>query len=219
MESSFAKVEKGRSVNDTSLSAPEVSCRSLSKSFGDKLVLDDLTINFEAGCVTAVMGPSGEGKTTLARIIAGLETADEGVTEFSEPARISFLFQEDRLLPWLNIYDNIALAKGGAECSARVRALAERLEIGDTLWQLPAALSGGMKHRAALARTFNADSNLLILDEPFRGLDEALKERIVNKLWESETAGKTVILITHNKDDAAKLGTMFSSVITSQNGD
>jgi len=199
--------------------APAVVCRNVSKSFDDKLVLDDLTMTFEAGCVTAVMGPSGEGKTTLARIIAGLETADEGVTEFSEPARISFLFQEDRLLPWLNIYDNIALSMGGAECSARVRALAERLEIGDTLWQLPAALSGGMKHRAALARTFNADSNLLILDEPFRGLDEALKERIVNKLWESETAGKTVILITHNKEDAAKLGTMFSSVITSQNAD
>ena len=220
-----SKVERGTApdVDETGIAsvdgAPAVVCRNVSKTFDDKLVLDDLTITFEAGCVTAVMGPSGEGKTTLARIIAGLETADEGVTEFSEPARISFLFQEDRLLPWLNIYDNIALSKDGAECSARVRALAERLEIGDTLWQLPAALSGGMKHRAALARTFNADSNLLILDEPFRGLDEALKERIVNKLWESETAGKTVILITHNKDDAAKLGTMFSSVITSQNAD
>ncbi|MBQ1228280.1 MAG: ATP-binding cassette domain-containing protein, partial [Firmicutes bacterium] len=81
-----------------------------------------------------------------------------------------------------------------------------RLEISDTLCQLPAALSGGMKHRAALARTFNADSNLIILDEPFRGLDGALKERIVNKLWDDETADKTVILITHSPDDAEKLG-------------
>ena len=163
-------------------------------------------MSFESGKVTAIMGPSGEGKTTLARIIAGLDTADSGQVEFSEPAGVSFLFQEDRLLPWLNIYDNIALAQGGAECSARVRALAERLEISDTLWQLPVALSGGMKHRAALARTFNADSNLIILDEPFRGLDGALKERIVNKLWDDETADKTVILITHSPDDAEKLG-------------
>ena len=186
--------------------APEVLCRNVSKSFDNKLVLDDVTMSFRSGKVTAIMGPSGEGKTTLARIISGLETADSGQVEFSVPAGVSFLFQEDRLLPWLNIYDNIALAQGGAECSARVRALAERLEISDTLWQLPVALSGGMKHRAALARTFNADSNLIILDEPFRGLDGALKERIVNKLWDDETADKTVILITHSPDDAEKLG-------------
>lgn len=195
-------------------SAPVVACRNVSKTFDNKLVLDDVNITFDNSKVTAVMGPSGEGKTTLARIIAGLETADDGAVGFSEHARISFLFQEDRLLPWLNIYDNIALAMGGAECSARIRALAERLEIGDTLWQLPAALSGGMKHRAALARTFNADSNLLILDEPFRGLDEALKDRIVNKLWEDETAGKTVILITHNPDDAQKLGDVYVEIGT-----
>jgi len=218
-----SKVEKGRdgiaAAGSTTEgnAAPSVLCRNLSKSFDDKLVLDDVTMNFEAGRVTAIMGPSGEGKTTLARIIAGLEKADEGETEFTADAKISFLFQEDRLLPWLNIYDNIALSMGGAECSARVRALAERLEISDTLWQLPAALSGGMKHRAALARTFNADSNLLILDEPFRGLDEALKERIVNKLWEDETAGKTVILITHNPDDAQKLAHVYVEIGTKHN--
>ncbi|MBQ4649096.1 MAG: ATP-binding cassette domain-containing protein [Firmicutes bacterium] len=207
-----SKVERGRSVNDTSLSAPEVSCHSLSKSFGGKLVLDDVNVTFGEGKVTAVMGPSGEGKTTLARIIAGLETADGGQVEFSDEAVVSFLFQEDRLLPWLNIYDNIVLSVGGAECSARVRTLAERLEISDTLWQLPAALSGGMRHRAALARTFLAECNLLILDEPFRGLDDALKERIVNKLWEIETAGKTVILITHNQDDVEKLGDVVAKL-------
>ena len=176
------------------------------------MVLDDVNVTFGEGKVTAVMGPSGEGKTTLARIIAGLETADGGQVEFSDEAVVSFLFQEDRLLPWLNIYDNIVLSVGGAECSARVRTLAERLEISDTLWQLPAALSGGMRHRAALARTFLAECNLLILDEPFRGLDDALKERIVNKLWEIETAGKTVILITHNQDDVEKLGDVVAKL-------
>ena len=190
---------------DYAAAAPSVQCANLSKSFENKLALDDFNISFPAGKVTALMGPSGQGKTTLARIISSLETADGGKVNFSERSKISFLFQEDRLLPWLNIYDNIALAQGGAECSARIRALAEHLEIEDMLWQLPAALSGGMKHRAALARTFIADSNLLILDEPFRGLDEKLKGRIVNRLWEAETAGKTVILITHNPEDAEKL--------------
>ena len=194
--------------------AVSVACRNLSKTFDDKLVLDDMNMTFESGKVTAIMGPSGEGKTTLARIIAGLETADSGQVDFSESASVSFLFQEDRLIPWLNIYDNIALAQGGAECSARVRALAEGLEIADTLWQLPAALSGGMKHRVALARTFNTDSNLLILDEPFRGLDEGLKERIVDRLWEQETAGKTVILITHNPEDAKRLGNVTIKEVT-----
>ena len=203
-------VSTGKHATKEAVAIPvTVECQNLSKSFDNKLVLDDVTMSFQSGKATAIMGPSGEGKTTLARIIAGLETADSGRVDFSEPARVSFLFQEDRLLPWLNIYDNIALAQGGAECSARVRALAERLEISDTLWQLPAALSGGMKHRAALARAFAADAGLLILDEPFRGLDEELKERIVNRLWKEETAEKTVILITHSPDDAAELVDMI----------
>ena len=183
-----------------------VNAEHLVKAFENKSVLDDVSLTFEAGKVTAVMGPSGQGKTTLARIIAGLETADSGRvlcdgTDSSVAGEIAFLFQEDRLLPWLNIYDNIAIGGGNA---GRIKELAEELEIGTELWKLPDELSGGQRHRAALARTFAADTPLMILDEPFRGLDGALKDRIIDRLCQVETAGKTVILITHSAEDAER---------------
>lgn len=187
-----------------------VTVEHLAKTFETKSVLDDVNLIFEAGKVTAIMGPSGQGKTTLARIIAGLENADSGkvfigtleARDGSRTGRTAFLFQEDRLLPWLNIYDNIAIGGGDVE---RIKELAEQLEIGTELWKLPAELSGGQRHRAALARTFAADSPLMILDEPFRGLDDALKDRIIDRLWERVTTGKTVILITHSAEDAGTL--------------
>ena len=190
--------------------APQIEICHLTKTFEDKSVLDDVSLTFEAGKVTAVMGPSGQGKTTLARIIAGLEKADSGkilvgpseAGDGSRTWRTAFLFQEDRLLPWLNIYDNIAI--GGGD-SNRIKELARQLEIETELWKLADALSGGQRHRVALARTFAADAPLVILDEPFRGLDSALKDRIVDRLWHSETVGKTVLLITHNAEDAESL--------------
>lgn len=105
-------------------------------------------------------------------------------------------------MPWLNIYDNIAI--GGGD-SNRIKELARQLEIETELWKLPDELSGGQRHRAALARTFAADTPLMILDEPFRGLDAALKDRIIERLWSRETEGRTVILITHSKSDARQL--------------
>ena len=190
--------------------APDIKVFNITKSFEEKTVLDHISMAFEGGKVTAVMGPSGQGKTTLARIIAGLETADSGCVlidslktgDGSGAGRTAFLFQEDRLLPWLNVYDNIAL---GCRDGNRIKGLAEQLEIEDELWKLPEELSGGQRHRAALARAFAADAPLLILDEPFRGLDTALKGRIIDRLWQQETAGKTVILITHSAEDAERL--------------
>lgn len=190
--------------------APDLRVCNITKSFEGKTVLDDVSMAFEEGKVTAVMGPSGQGKTTMARIIAGLETADSGCVlidglktgDGSGAGRTAFLFQEDRLMPWLNVYDNIAL---GCRDGNRIKELAEQLEIEGELWKLPDELSGGQCHRAALARTFAADAPLLILDEPFRGLDTALKDRIIDRLWNRQTSGKTVILITHNAEDAERL--------------
>ena len=166
-------------------------------------------MKMEAGCVTVVMGPSGEGKTTLARITAGLEKADIGKVTADCPVRIAMLFQEDRLIPWLNVYDNMALSllRNGIPHKSdkkedMVVKMAQELEISDALWKLPDQLSGGMKHRVAMGRTFLADANLMILDEPMRGLDIQLKKRIMDRLWKKSISGKTVLVITHSREDA-----------------
>ncbi|MCQ2546899.1 MAG: ATP-binding cassette domain-containing protein [Clostridia bacterium] len=198
-----AKADEGTVATATQ----EIALKNVSKSFDEKCVLSGLKLVVVKGEITALMGPSGRGKTTIARILAGLESADSG--EVSAPANVSVLFQEDRLLPWLNVRDNIALAglgRGtGKDADERIKALAEGLEIEETLSMLPSELSGGMKHRAALARTFFADGEMMILDEPFRGLDAQLKDRIIGKLWKQETAGRTVLLITHIPEDAGRL--------------
>ena len=198
--------------SDCPATAPRIEVCGLTKTFEDKYVLDNVNMVLEAGKVTSLMGPSGQGKTTLARIIAGLETADSGDIlmggresfDDSYACRTAFLFQEDRLLPWLNIYDNIALGSKGAD-SEIIKNLARQLEIETELWKIPDELSGGQRHRAALARTLAADAPLMILDEPFRGLDIALKGRIIDRLWTSGTAGRTVLLITHSEEDAESL--------------
>ena len=198
--------------SDCPSAAPRIEVCGLTKTFEDKYVLDNVNMVLEAGKVTSLMGPSGQGKTTLARIIVGLETADSGDIlmggresfDDSYACRTAFLFQEDRLLPWLNIYDNIALGSKGAD-SEIIKNLARQLEIETELWKLPDELSGGQRHRAALARTFAADASLIILDEPFRGLDGALKDRLIDRLWQSETACRTVLLITHIEEDAESL--------------
>lgn len=202
-------------TNPTLQMPPTVSLCSVCKKYGDKSVLDDFTFDFKEGRITALMGPSGQGKTTVARILAMVENMDDGHIEYSGSHKISYLFQEDRLVPWLNVYDNLALGlvrENKSPNSDMILDMAKSLEIEDVLWQLPAALSGGMSHRVAIGRTFLADSNLMILDEPFRGLDETLKKRIIERLWKKETEGKTVILITHNSEDADRLADVKASL-------
>ena len=189
-------------------SAPTLKLTNVSKSFGDKQVLKEVETFVGAGSKIGIVGPSGQGKTTLARIIAGLEKADCGNIDFSDVIKVSYLFQEDRLLPWLNVYDNLVLAIS-SNCDltkSKVLEMAEMLEIEDSLWKMPDELSGGMRHRVAIGRTFLANSNLMILDEPFRGLDEELKVRIVNRLWKKETKNRTVLVISHSKEDMELLG-------------
>ena len=118
------------------------------------------------------------------------------------------IFQEDRLLPWLNTFDNMALSviNEGNAAKEGVKRMAEVLEISDALWKLPEELSGGMRHRTALGRTFLADASLVLLDEPFRGLDIELKNRIIDRIWKEATNHKTVIMVTHSQEDAKELG-------------
>lgn len=200
---SEAKVRRNISTNNMDCGA-KVQLKNISKSFGDKSVLDNGTFEIKENSVNVIVGPSGIGKTTLARIIAGLETQDSGeIIEFK--AQISYLFQEDRLLPWLNVRDNMALGMRNT-VDEKIETMAKALELEGVLGNIPDELSGGQKHRVSLGRAFLAEANLLILDEPFRGLHGKLINKIIEELWVEAVKNKTVILITHDMNLAKKLG-------------
>jgi len=201
---------------ESSKEAPKIEIKNLSKRFDNKEVFRNYYLTLEGNKITAIMGPSGAGKTTLLRIISGLTTADSGtVTESGlvasgkTRARISYQFQEDRLLPWLNIYDNLALVLKGKIREDRIdliiKEALDRMELSSELSKLPDQLSGGMRQRVSMARALAYPAGLLLMDEPLKGLDEALKNRIIEDSWKQYTDGKTVILVTHDSGDAARL--------------
>lgn len=173
---------------------------SVIKKYGDKVVLNGFSIKLEPAEVTALMGPSGAGKTTIARIISGLETVDAGTVKVE--GSVAYLFQEDRLLPWLNVYDNLAMVCTDEE---KIKAALKSVGLESEMWKLPSELSGGMSHRVAMARAFIYNAGLLIADEPFRGLDKETRKYIIENAWKPGVAGKTVLLITHSDSDASEL--------------
>ena len=207
----YSKVARlSDNATETALEPGSVTLNNVSKSYGDKAVLNNFSLDLEPGKVTAIMGPSGRGKTTIARILSGLETADTG--EVSAPSKIAYLFQEDRLIPWLNVYDNLAIVMDknampgswsvSGELSEAIHNILKAVDLDEEAWILPGELSGGMSYRVAMARAFIYDANFLIADEPFRGLDAATKKMVIDKLWRPGIAGRTVLLITHSDEDA-----------------
>ncbi len=182
-----------------------VTLKNITLSFKDgksvKTVLNDLSLSLPEGKTIVVMGPSGCGKTTLLRVIAGLELPDTGnVTR--ETDSISYLFQDTALLPWLTAAENVnlVLADKKETLNKAVEWLA-RVELSGDANTYPAALSGGMRQRVALARALSTDAELLLLDEPFRGMDEELHIKM-RELIRSCRQGKTTILVTHDATDA-----------------
>ena len=166
--------------------------------YADKLVLDRFSLDIGSG-VTCLSGPSGCGKTTLLRVAAGLLIPDEG-TVTGRPSRISFMFQEDRLFPWLTALENIELV-----CRDRDKALRclEAVELGSEAGSLPSSLSGGMKRRVALARALAFECGLLLLDEPFKGMDPDLTRRLIPLITSLDVP---VIAATHSEEELALLG-------------
>jgi NitT/TauT family transport system ATP-binding protein len=182
-----------------------VTLQNVTLSYKDgkttKTVLEDITLDIPVGKTTVVMGPSGCGKTTLLRIIAGLESPDTGnVTRETES--ISYLFQDTALFPWLTAAENVNLVLSDSKETIRtaVEWLA-RVDLADEANTYPASLSGGMRQRVALARALSTDAELLLLDEPFRGMDEDLHAKM-RELIRSSRQGKTTILVTHDAADA-----------------
>lgn len=183
---------------------------NVSKSFNNLEILKDFNISFKKNKITCLFGPSGVGKTTIANIVANLIEIDNGSVKGTEDAVYSYVFQEPRLLEWYSVYDNIDFVlKNVYDNENRVNIInnyINMVELTDYKNYKPKELSGGMAQRVSLARAFAFPSNVLILDEPFKGLDIKLKREMIllfKKLWNKSK--RTVIFITHDVDEAVTL--------------
>lgn len=183
------------------------------KSYGNKKVLDGITLDIEEGKVTAILGESGSGKSTLLNIIAGKikDFKGEIIFEAENKNGMSYIFQEDTLIPWKTVYDNLefVLKKkiSKEEISLRIKKYLEMVGLNGIEGEYPNSLSGGMKRRVGIARAFSFPSNYLFMDEPFEFLDIKIKNEIMEyfiKLQNMEN--KTVIFITHDIESAVSLG-------------
>ena len=182
-----------------------IEVHDLTVTYDGRDVLHNVTLTVPDGAHIALMGPSGCGKTTLLRVLAGLRAPDGGSVRVS-PGRMACVFQEPRLLPWRTAVENVnAVLSDRAQTMPQARAWLERLELGEAAEQYPAALSGGMQQRVAIARALAYDAPVLLLDEPFRGLDAALRARVTACIA-AETQGRTLVLATHDPADADALG-------------
>lgn len=182
-----------------------IEAHDLTVTYDGRDVLHNVTLTVPDGAHIALMGPSGCGKTTLLRVLAGLRAPDGGSVRVS-PGRMACVFQTPRLLPWRTAAENVnAVLSDRAQTMPQARAWLERLELGEAAEQYPAALSGGMQQRVAIARALAYDAPVLLLDEPFRGLDAALRARVTACIA-AETQGRTLVLATHDPADADALG-------------
>jgi NitT/TauT family transport system ATP-binding protein len=197
---------------------PDVVCRGLAKTFAGGIeVVRPLDVNLTAGQTTALVGPSGCGKSTLLRLIAGLETPSAGLvtiggappSETLRGAGLSFAFQDPSLLPWRTVRGNIELALRLARKPADPDAIDNLIELvglDGFAETRPAALSGGMRQRAAIARSMVTEPGLLLLDEPFGAVDELTRRQLAQdlpRIWEARET--TTLLVTHSVTEAVLL--------------
>lgn len=171
------------------------------KTFGDKLVLADVSLTLPERGSVCFFGPSGCGKTTLLRLICGLEKPDAGTVDVPEGTRFSVHFQEDRLLPWQTVRENLALAMPASEVDGWLRAIG----LPDAGDHYSDELSGGMRRRVSLARALGHDSDVLVLDEPLRELDAATAAAML-KLIRAHQKERLLLLVTHDRAQAEALG-------------
>jgi len=177
----------------------------LCKSFDDNEILKNVNITLEDSSIYCLMGASGIGKTTLLRILMGLERADSGCISGIDTKNISCMFQEDRLIPDLSAIDNVRIVLRGKNNRAEVRNNLLSILPDDSLDLPVSSLSGGMKRRVALARALSYPGKLIILDEPFTGLDKDTKLNVINYILKMRN-NRTLLIATHGTDDADLLG-------------
>lgn len=194
------------------MSGARVALRGVRHSYGTNTVLDGIDVTVEPGEFVALLGASGTGKSTLLRLIADLETVNEGdveVTADGHDALIRVMFQEDRLLPWQRVLDNVQLGTHKRRDDAL--RLLDAVGLSDKTNSWPSDLSGGQRQRVAIARALLQRPDLLLLDEPFGALDAIIRTKAREDLQAlQKQLGITIILVTHDIEEAIQLGDMIA---------
>lgn len=188
----------------------DIIFKNFSFSYPDKEIYKNFNTVFPGGKINVVLGASGVGKTTLLNALTGLSGFDGEIENM--PKNVSYIFQNDRLVKTISVEKNLDFVLKNVICDKTARKnaiydMAKLLEISDVLKRLPTEISGGQAQRVQMARAFLYPSEVMLLDEPFKGLDVSLKTRLIKKfleLWGRD--GRTVVLVTHDVYDALLMG-------------
>lgn len=187
-----------------------IQLEHIEKSYNGLSVLRDTSLSFQDGCCYCLMSPSGSGKTTLLRILMGLEPPDSGAVRANgqdciDSLTVSAVFQEDRLCESFTPLENVMMCTGRSLKPSRIRREMERLLPAECLDRPVSTLSGGMKRRVAVLRAMLVSSDVLLMDEPFTGMDEDLKRIVISYIKEMQ-GGRILILSTHQEEDVELIG-------------
>lgn len=177
-----------------------IKVKNLKKTFNDKVILNHVNLEFHENKINCIVGPSGCGKTTLLNIILALEKADSGYIEGLAGKSVSCVFQEDRLCEGFSALSNVNLVCDNKTSKDVILDHFKQVDLQEVDDKKVSQLSGGMKRRVAIVRAIMAKADIIVMDEPFKGLDGVTKEKVIDYV-KRNTAGKIVIITTHNIDE------------------
>lgn len=187
------------------MSAENVKIINLCKAYGENTILDSVNLEFQKGTINCIMGESGVGKTTLLKIMMGLESMDTGCIEgIDELTKFSVVFQEDRLCEYLTGVGNIYMVCPKNISRDYIHNQLSKILPQNALSKKVSLLSGGMRQRVAIARAMIVPSDIILMDEPFKGLDEETKKTVIAYIKSSQ-CDRTIIIVTHNQEEAQML--------------